>query len=328
MPCAARQMPAIRETLAQHGIVNGEVVDSEKLDADPFIQQVMGDVEQISHEQTAIREADEAFASEHLIPHESTFEIDGRRFIVDSVNLDFSKVSLQDVTFQNAAGFPIFRSESIAFMRGLVEISEAQRTAELPAEPQLESETAAFYSAEENNLPFDVEIRTIKTPEPLMQKPELHNFRITDDHLGEGGAKAKFRMNMDAINLLKELEFDGRQATPEEQVILSKYVGWGGLADAFDETKDNWKNEFAELYTTLSPEEYAAARSSTLNAHYTSGFTGSAGNCLSTEAGRTSSVLLRKENASMATFFQIGATSKKSIIRHRKRKTKRIWTGK
>lgn len=261
---------AIRETLAQHGIVNGEVVDSEKLDADPFIQQVMGDVEQISHEQTAIREADEAFASEHLIPHESTFEIDGRRFIVDSVNLDFSKVSLQDVTFQNAAGFPIFRSESIAFMRGLVEISEAQRTAELPAEPQLESETAAFYSAEENNLPFDVEIRTIKTPEPLMQKPELHNFRITDDHLGEGGAKAKFRMNMDAINLLKELEFDGRQATPEEQVILSKYVGWGGLADAFDETKDNWKNEFAELYTTLSPEEYAAARSSTLNAHYTS----------------------------------------------------------
>ena len=261
---------AIRETLAQHGIVNGEVVDSEKLDADPFIQQVMGDVEQISHEQTAIREADEAFASEHLIPHESTFEIDGRRFIVDSVNLDFSKVSLQDVTFQNAAGFPIFRSESIAFMRGLMEISEAQRTAEPPAEPQLESETAAFYSAEENNLPFDVEIRTIKTPEPPIPKPELHNFRITDDHLGEGGAKAKFRMNMDAINLLKELEFDGRQATPEEQVILSRYVGWGGLADAFDETKDNWKSEFAELYTALSPEEYAAARSSTLNAHYTS----------------------------------------------------------
>lgn len=261
---------AIRETLAQHGIVNGEVVDSEKLDADPFIQQVMGDVDRISREQAAIREADEAFANEYLIPHESTFEIDGRRFVVDSVNLDFGKVSLQDVTFQNATGFPIFRSESIAFMRGLMEISEAQRTAEPPAEPQLESETAAFYSAEENNLPFDVEIRTIKTPEPPIPKPELHNFRITDDHLGEGGAKAKFRMNMDAINLLKELEFDGRQATPEEQVILSRYVGWGGLADAFDETKDNWKSEFAELYTALSPEEYAAARSSTLNAHYTS----------------------------------------------------------
>ncbi len=187
------------------------------------------------------READEAFAKEHLIPRESTYEIDGRRFIVDSVNLDFGSVSLQDVTFQNATGFPIFRSESIEFMRRLVEVSEAQLNAKLPTEP------------------------TVAEP-----KPELHNFRITDDHLGEGGAKAKFRMNMYAINLLKELEFDGRQATPEEQVILSKYVGWGGLADAFDETKDNWKNEFAELYATLSPEEYAAARSSTLNAHYTS----------------------------------------------------------
>ena len=187
------------------------------------------------------RDIDEQFANEHLIPRESTFEIDGRRFVVDSVNLDFGSVSLQDVTFQNATGFPIFRSESIEFMRRLVEISEAQRSAELPAEPT--------------------------TAEP---KPELHNFQITDDHLGEGGAKAKFRMNMDAINLLKELEFDGRQATPEEQEVLAKYVGWGGLADAFDETKDNWKNEFAELYATLSPEEYAAARSSTLNAHYTS----------------------------------------------------------
>lgn len=96
------------------------------------------------------------------------------------------------------------------------------------------------------------------------------NFRITDDELGVGGAKAKFRANMDAINLLKELEFEGLQASPEQQEILSRYVGWGGLADAFDESKDNWKAEFAELYAALSPEEYAAARASTLNAHYTS----------------------------------------------------------
>ena len=230
---------AIRETLSQRGIVNGELVDPEALDRDPFIQQVVSDIEQISRDEQ--RKADEAFAGEHLIPRESTYEIDGRRFVVDRVNLDFGTVSLQDVTFQNATGFPIFRSESVEFMRRLVEISEAQRSTEPPAEP------------------------TVAEP-----KPELYNFRITDDHLGEGGAKAKFRMNMDAINLLKELEFDGRQATPEEQVILSKYVGWGGLADAFDETKDNWKNEFAELYAALSPEEYAAARSSTLNAHYTS----------------------------------------------------------
>ena len=96
----------------------------------------------------------------------------------------------------------------------------------------------------------------------MPQRPPAENFRILDDNLGTGGAKAKFRANMDAINLLKELEFDGRQATPEEQDVLSKYVGWGGLADAFDESKDNWKDEFAELDATLSPEEYAAARAS------------------------------------------------------------------
>ena len=99
---------------------------------------------------------------------------------------------------------------------------------------------------------------------------EAENFYITDEHLGEGGAKAKFRMNMEAINLLKELELDGRQATREEQSVLSKYVGWGCLADAFDETKENWSNEYAELKSVLSPEEYSAARASTLNAHYTS----------------------------------------------------------
>ena len=99
---------------------------------------------------------------------------------------------------------------------------------------------------------------------------DAQNFHITDDALGVGGAKAKFRANMAAIHLLQELEFEGLQASPEQQEILSRYVGWGGLADAFDENKPNWADEFAELYATLSPEEYAAARASTLNAHYTS----------------------------------------------------------
>ena len=142
-----------------------------------------------------------------------------------------------------------------------------------PEPPQFATETVAFYPGEKSQLPYDIEIQTIRTTEPeppMPQRPPAENFRITDDNLGTGGAKAKFRANMDAINLLKELEFDGRQATPEEQDVLSKYVGWGGLADAFDESKDNWKDEFAELYATLSPEEYAAARASTLNAHYTS----------------------------------------------------------
>ena len=96
------------------------------------------------------------------------------------------------------------------------------------------------------------------------------NFRITDAHLGEGGPKAKFQANIEAIKLLKYLEETTGQATPEQQEVLSRYVGWGGLADAFDPDKESWSKEYAQLKELLTPEEYAAARSSTLNAHYTS----------------------------------------------------------
>ena len=96
------------------------------------------------------------------------------------------------------------------------------------------------------------------------------NFRITDEHLGEGGPKAKFQANVNAIRLLKELEAAGQQASPEQQEILSRYVGWGGLSDAFDPEKPAWALEYAQLKELLTPEEYAAGRSSTLNAHYTS----------------------------------------------------------
>ncbi len=99
---------------------------------------------------------------------------------------------------------------------------------------------------------------------------KVDNFRITDDHLGEGGAKAKFRRNMDAIHLLKKLESENRQATPDEQEILAQYVGWGGLPDAFDDSKAAWAQEHHELVSALTKEEYEAARASTLNAHYTS----------------------------------------------------------
>ena len=104
---------------------------------------------------------------------------------------------------------------------------------------------------------------------PEIPDSEKHNYRITDDNLGVGGAKEKFRRNMAAINLLHELEFENRLATPEEQEILAQYTGWGGLSDAFDESKDNWASEFQELYTTLSPEEYRDAKESTLTAFYT-----------------------------------------------------------
>ncbi|MGN8850038.1 SNF2-related protein [Bariatricus sp. HCP28S3_C2] len=96
------------------------------------------------------------------------------------------------------------------------------------------------------------------------------NFRITDDHLGEGGPKAKFQANIEAIKLLKYLEGTTGQATPEQQQVLSRYVGWGGLADAFDPDKESWCKEYAQLKELLTPEEYAAVKGSTLNAHYTS----------------------------------------------------------
>ena len=110
------------------------------------------------------------------------------------------------------------------------------------------------------------------TPEPISvpaQSPP-ENFRITDDHLGEGGAKTKFRNNMTAIYVLKLLETENRPATPEEQQALSQYVGWGGLANAFDPSKADWSSEYKELEVALTPEEYTAVRASTLNAHYTS----------------------------------------------------------
>ena len=149
----------VREALAQRGIVDGQVVDQEKLDQDPFVQQVMEDAGRVAAE---------------------------------------------------------------------------------------------------------------KVLEDTLEEAPPRNFRITDDHLGEGGSKAKFRANLEAIETLKAIEAEGRSASPAEQETLSRYVGWGGLADAFDSTKESWSKEYAQLKALLTPEEYAAARSSTLNAHYTS----------------------------------------------------------
>ena len=141
--------------------------------------------------------------------------------------------------------------------------------------PVRTEKTVAVYPAKENNLPFDIVIQTISTESPTVEaeRPTLElagNFRITDDRLGEGGAKQKYARNIEAIRTLFKLEQEHRGATAEEQQVLSQYVGWGGLADAFDPGKDSWAKEYAELKGLLSEDEYAAARSSTLNAHYTS----------------------------------------------------------
>ena len=285
---------------------------------------------------------------------------DGKPFIIESIGL--FDISLRDPSLR----YPVSRAESReSFARLMERYPQPEKiAAENTAVPEKEpnhtytEETVAVYPADKNNLPYDVEIRTLRFDEPEhdppsaepaepeppamseeeallleqegraalsemgefvpdfddaisqaeIDEPSAHrhavsisidgewqgfpsadaaeqaayadfkaashrnaqNFHITDDALGVGGAKAKFRANMAAIHLLQELEFEGLQASPEQQEILSRYVGWGGLADAFDESKDNWKDEFAELYAALSPEEYAAARASTLNAHYTS----------------------------------------------------------
>ena len=222
----------------------------------------------------------------------------GKPYIIESIGV--FDITLSDPTLF----YPISRAESRESFARLME-----RYPQPGKEPAYTEETVAVYPGDKNNLPYDVEIRTLRFDEPEPPSFEgvvdanpisvqaggewqtfpnreaaekamyeeykdnlrrnAENFRITDDELGVGGAKAKFRANMAAINLLKELEFEGLQASPEQQEILSRYVGWGGLADAFDENKPNWADEFAELYATLSPEEYAAARASTLNAHYT-----------------------------------------------------------
>ena len=271
----------------------------------------------------------------------------GKPYIIESIGV--FDITLSDPTLF----YPISRAESRESFARLME-----RYPQPEQAPTYTEETVAVYPGDKNNLPYDVEIRTLRFDEPEHDPPsaepakpeppamseeealileqegraalsemgefvpdfddaisqaeideppahrpavsipidgewqgfpsaaaaeqaayadfkaESHrnaqNFHITDDALGVGGAKAKFRANMAAIHLLQELEFEGLQASPEQQEILSRYVGWGGLADAFDENKPNWADEFAELYATLSPEEYAAARASTLNAHYTS----------------------------------------------------------
>lgn len=136
---------------------------------------------------------------------------------------------------------------------------------------QVTTETEVVYSGEKNHLPFDVVIEKLHIEEPeRISTPAVQNFHITDPDLGAGGQKTKYQNNVAAIRLLKDLETQGRSATPEEQEVLSRYVGWGGIPQAFDEANEKWASEYAELKTLLTPEEYASARGSTLNAHFTS----------------------------------------------------------
>ena len=183
----------------------------------------------------------------------------GRKYEVESIGEISGDVSMRDITFHSEVGFPINRIEKLHTVREWLKeqpTQEAEQPTEQPLAPAWEQ-------------PKEIKLKSIviDLTQPRIEK---HNYRITDDELGYGGAKAKYQMNVAAIRTLQTIEAERRLATPEEQEILSKYVGWGGVADAFDETKDNWRSEYAELKGLLTESEYSSARESTLNAHYTS----------------------------------------------------------
>ena len=178
--------------------------------------------------------------------------IDGRQFEVDSVDDHTQNVSLRDVTFEGGTGFPIFRKESIDYVRAHMEQPDMVRET---AAPQTDEPPAALTppkKKKQNALAYPLDA-------------DGRNYRITDDHIGEGAPLERFQRNLDAIRTLKTVEAENRSATAEEQTVLAQYVGWGGLADFFDEKNPR----YAELKELLTDAEYAAARESTLTAFYT-----------------------------------------------------------
>ena len=324
----------LREKLAERGIVNGQLVDPEKLDSDPFIRQVVADAEATketvsaqfqktltAEDVTDIRLESSSYSAVsrekeyHLsckingMPDTLVYTVsqhdDGEGFTIRSGQREeddiwkkmpqpelekLEAVLAQAVEFdywsksiEHAADADALEVVTLDYQwaedlnlsseqRNAIWEQIEDRKAQLTTQPAVPTEPMAAYPAEETHLPYDVEVERlhVEPQQPEISVPPARNFRITDEHLGEGGPKQKFARNVEAIRTLQTLENENRNATPEEQEILSQYVGWGGLADAFDPDKDSWAKEYKELKGLLSEDEYAAARASTLNAHYTS----------------------------------------------------------
>ena len=324
----------LREKLAERGIINGQVIDPEKLDSDPFIRQVVADAEATketvsaqfqktltAEDVTDIRLESSSYSAVsrekeyHLsckingVPDTLVYTVsqhdDGEGFTIRSgqreeddiwkkmpqpelekleavlaraVEFDYWSKSIEHAAdadalevvtldYQWAEDLNLSSEQRNALWEQIED-----RKAQLTTQPAIPTEPMAAYPAEETHLPYDVVVERLHVdqPQPEIPAPPARNFHITDEHLGEGGPKQKFARNIEAIRTLQTLENENRNATPEEQEILSQYVGWGGLADAFDPDKDSWAKEYKELKGLLSEDEYAAARASTLNAHYTS----------------------------------------------------------
>ncbi|WP_407385340.1 DEAD/DEAH box helicase family protein [Ruminococcus sp.] len=254
----------IRASLAESGIVNGEVVDPEKLNANPFIQQVMADVEAATQEQPEeeikLRSVVIDLRPDNMIVADyigRTIRIDDRDFKIEDVS-DRGEVSLRDLTFERDNGYPIFRNENAGFVRRILAEQSKQNQQDNPNNeivPAWERQPRAKAQT------FDLH--------PDIPMADRHTFDLKSFFVEEVGKKARFRRNIEAIRVLKECEFDNRFASPDEQQILAQYVGWGGIPEAFDENNAAWADEFTELYGLLSPEEYTSARASTLTAFFT-----------------------------------------------------------
>ena len=324
----------LREKLAERGIVNGQLVDLEKLDSDPFIRQVVADAEATketvsaqfqktltAEDVTDIRLESSSYSAVsrekeyHLsckingMPDTLVYTVsqhdDGEGFTIRSGQREeddiwkkmpqpelekLEAVLAQAVEFdywsksiEHAADADALEVVALDYRWAEdLNLSSEQRSAlweqiedrkaQFTTQPAIPTDPVETYPAEETHLPYDVVVERLHVDQPQSEipAPPARNFRITDEHLGEGGPKQKFACNIEAIRTLQAIEAEGRSSTPEEQEILSQYVGWGGLADAFDPDKDSWAKEYKELKGLLSEDEYAAARASTLNAHYTS----------------------------------------------------------
>lgn len=206
-------------------------------------------------------------------PEPADYQVGDTVYLEDTA-YEITKIGRFDVQLRDPSQrYPIFRSESKERFTDM--LRSDPRNIKQPV-PNTES---TIYPGDKNGLPYDVAIQKMHFGEPEQEEPKKAaqadsptavNFRITDDRLGEGGPKAKFHMNMDAIKTLKKIESEERSATPEEQEVLSRYVGWGGMPDAFEPDKAGWEKEYEELHAALTAEEYTSAIQSTLNAHYTS----------------------------------------------------------
>ena len=212
---------AIREALERRGIVGGQVADPERVESDPFIQQVMADAEQASASPEEAPDGTGVAPFSYAVGDTVRLE-DGKPFVIEEVGT--FTIRLRDPSL----AYPIIRAESRESFARLME----------------------------------------RYPQTTLSSAQ--NFRITDDDLGVGGAKTRYGWNVAAIRTLRALEAEDRPATLQEQETLSRYVGWGGIPQAFDAQNEDWRKEYAELKALLSETEYASARASTLNAHYTS----------------------------------------------------------